>query len=93
MQGLNKREADATAGSSDEVRDHDSGEQEKTLRKRVMSALSSSRRSRVYLYALRSNLIMPYSEGSLNEPAVILGAYLRSITYVLSVATVAYRLP
>ena len=37
MQGLNKRETDATAGSSDKVRDHDSSEQEKTLRQQVVS--------------------------------------------------------
>ena len=28
MEGLDKREADAAAGSSDDVRDHDSSEQE-----------------------------------------------------------------
>ena len=37
MQGLNKCETDATASSSDKVRDHDSSEQEKTLRQQVVS--------------------------------------------------------
>ena len=41
MQGLNKRETDATAGSSDEVRHHDSSEQEKMLRQQVVSTSPS----------------------------------------------------
>ena len=41
MEGLDKREADAAAGSSDDVRDHDSSEQEKMLRQQVVSTSPS----------------------------------------------------